>query len=160
MMLLITGTEIHPFDRLIEEIDRLAQSGRLFEPMFAQLGHTRHEPKPFSASSASGRCAGGSSRRASSSRTPARNRRCSVSSAASARSSCRGRSATKSTSTTTRSSSRSACTRSILVRRVVEMGDLGPAIEEERSRSAAKKKEWRPAELVAYLDGLLADWNL
>ena len=45
MNLVITGTEVHPFGRLIAEVDRIAASGTLAAPFFVQLGHNKQEPK-------------------------------------------------------------------------------------------------------------------
>jgi UDP-N-acetylglucosamine transferase subunit ALG13 len=44
MILVITGTEVHPFVRLIDEVDRLAKAGTLGEPLFVQLGHNKQPP--------------------------------------------------------------------------------------------------------------------
>jgi UDP-N-acetylglucosamine transferase subunit ALG13 len=45
VIFVVTGTEIHPFDRLIREVDRLRETGAIKDEVFVQLGHTRHEPK-------------------------------------------------------------------------------------------------------------------
>jgi UDP-N-acetylglucosamine transferase subunit ALG13 len=44
MILVITGTEVHPFVRLIDEADRIARAGTLGEPLFVQLGHNKQPP--------------------------------------------------------------------------------------------------------------------
>ncbi len=162
MMLLITGTEIHTFDRLIEAVDRLASANSLPEPMFIQLGHTRYEPK---------HCEyqrfisfGDMCKRIESSSL--------VISHAGAGSTLLCLQCGKRPIIVPRQKryKEHIDNHQILfaerlhafglVRTVVEMEDLGKAIAEERTRSAADKKEWRPTELIAYLDGQLSSWNL
>lgn len=45
MIVVITGMEIHPFDRLIRAVDQLVESGRLQLSVFIQRGHTPYQPK-------------------------------------------------------------------------------------------------------------------
>ena len=45
MILVITGTEVHPFDRLLKHVDGLVESGQITEEVFVQRGHTPYEPK-------------------------------------------------------------------------------------------------------------------
>lgn len=49
MIFVITGMEVHPFDRLLQKIDELVSSGQLTDEVFVQRGHTPYEPKhvPF-----------------------------------------------------------------------------------------------------------------
>lgn len=44
MIFLTVGTEF-PFDRLVRAIDELIGDGVLHEPVFGQIGHTRHRPR-------------------------------------------------------------------------------------------------------------------
>ncbi len=41
------GTHPQPFDRLLREIDKLVQQGRLKGKVFAQIGNSGYEPKNF-----------------------------------------------------------------------------------------------------------------
>jgi UDP-N-acetylglucosamine transferase subunit ALG13 len=45
MILVITGMEVHPFERLVRAIDELAASGSFDEPFFIQLGSCTYEPE-------------------------------------------------------------------------------------------------------------------
>jgi UDP-N-acetylglucosamine transferase subunit ALG13 len=162
MMLLITGTEIHPFDRLIEEIDRLAAANKLPEPMFVQLGHTKIEPAhcEFQRFISFGEMC----RRIESSSL--------VISHAGAGSTLLCLQCGKRPIIVPRQKKHrehvddhqilfaERLADFDLVRSVVEMSDLLRAIEEEWSRGLAEKREWHPKELVAYLEGLLGTWNL
>jgi UDP-N-acetylglucosamine transferase subunit ALG13 len=44
VILVITGTEVYPFERLVREVDRLQSSGAIGEDFFLQLGSTPGEP--------------------------------------------------------------------------------------------------------------------
>jgi UDP-N-acetylglucosamine transferase subunit ALG13 len=41
VILVITGTEVYPFERLVREVDRLQSTGAIGEDFFLQLGSTR-----------------------------------------------------------------------------------------------------------------------
>lgn len=45
MILVMTGTEVHPFDRLVRAADELQRTGALGEDFFIQLGSSRYEPR-------------------------------------------------------------------------------------------------------------------
>ena len=49
MITVITGMEVHPFDRLLQAIDERVAGGQIKDPVFVQRGHTPYEPKhvPF-----------------------------------------------------------------------------------------------------------------
>lgn len=44
MIFVITGMEVHPFDRLARAVDELARTGAVGEDFFVQLGTCRYEP--------------------------------------------------------------------------------------------------------------------
>ncbi|MEL6190247.1 MAG: glycosyltransferase, partial [Myxococcota bacterium] len=44
-IVVITGMEVHPFDRLLRAIDELVDQGTLKDEVFIQRGHTPYEPK-------------------------------------------------------------------------------------------------------------------
>lgn len=45
MILVITGMEVHPFDRLARGVDELARTAPLDEDFFIQLGTCKYEPR-------------------------------------------------------------------------------------------------------------------
>jgi UDP-N-acetylglucosamine transferase subunit ALG13 len=45
VILVITGMEVHPFDRLARAVDELQGAGTLGEEFFVQLGACRYEPR-------------------------------------------------------------------------------------------------------------------
>ncbi len=45
MILVITGMEVHPFDRLARAVDELAETGAVDEDFFLQLGTCSYEPR-------------------------------------------------------------------------------------------------------------------
>lgn len=49
MITVITGMEVHPFNRLLEAIDHAVASGTIKDNVFVQRGHTPYQPKnvPF-----------------------------------------------------------------------------------------------------------------
>lgn len=44
-IVVITGMEVHPFDRLLQGVDELVGRGTLQDEVFIQRGHTPYEPK-------------------------------------------------------------------------------------------------------------------
>lgn len=49
MIVVITGMEVHPFDRLLQTIDEAVRDEKLADEVFIQRGHTPYQPKhaPF-----------------------------------------------------------------------------------------------------------------
>jgi len=47
MIFITVGLEQFPFDRLLRAMDHLAESGTIQGPVFAQIGHSRYEPRHF-----------------------------------------------------------------------------------------------------------------
>jgi UDP-N-acetylglucosamine transferase subunit ALG13 len=45
VILVLTGTEVYPFGRLVEAVDELQRSGAVSEEFFLQLGSTPAEPR-------------------------------------------------------------------------------------------------------------------
>ena len=47
MIFVTLGSQKFPFDRLLQELDRLIEAGVITEPVFAQTGYSTYEPKHF-----------------------------------------------------------------------------------------------------------------
>lgn len=47
MIFVTVGSQKFPFNRLLKEIDRLVETGRIKEPVFAQTGYTSYVPKNY-----------------------------------------------------------------------------------------------------------------
>ena len=47
LIFVCVGSRPYQFNRLFEELDRLVYSGRVKEPLFAQIGASTYEPKSF-----------------------------------------------------------------------------------------------------------------
>ncbi|NOR15435.1 MAG: hypothetical protein GQ544_07010 [Candidatus Aminicenantes bacterium] len=45
MIFVTVGTHEQPFDRLVKEVDRLKQEGKIVEEVFIQTGYSTHEPR-------------------------------------------------------------------------------------------------------------------
>jgi UDP-N-acetylglucosamine transferase subunit ALG13 len=45
MIFVTVGTHEQPFDRLVSEVDRLKQEGKIAEDVFIQTGYSNHEPR-------------------------------------------------------------------------------------------------------------------
>ena len=45
MIFVTTGTDHHPFDRLVKEMDRLKGKGLIHDEVFIQSGSSRHKPE-------------------------------------------------------------------------------------------------------------------
>ena len=48
MIFVTLGSQKFPFDRLLQELDRLLEAGVIAEPVFAQTGYSTYTPKRFS----------------------------------------------------------------------------------------------------------------
>ena len=48
MIFVCTGTQIYQFNRLLEELDRLIENGKINDEIFAQIGASTYTPKNFS----------------------------------------------------------------------------------------------------------------
>lgn len=49
MIFVTLGSQKFPFDRLLQELDRLIEAGVITEPVFAQTGYSTYAPQHFSA---------------------------------------------------------------------------------------------------------------
>ena len=47
MIFVTLGSQKFPFDRLLQELDRLIEAGVIAEPVFAQTGYCTYAPKQF-----------------------------------------------------------------------------------------------------------------
>lgn len=47
MIMVVCGTQKFPLNRMLEELDRLIEQGRLTQEVFAQIGHSTYEPKRY-----------------------------------------------------------------------------------------------------------------
>ena len=47
MIFVTLGSQKFPFDRLLQELDRLIEAGVITEPVFAQTGYSAYAPKHF-----------------------------------------------------------------------------------------------------------------
>ena len=47
MIFVTLGSQKFPFDRLLQELDRLLEAGVITEPVFAQTGYSTYTPKHF-----------------------------------------------------------------------------------------------------------------
>lgn len=47
MILMVCGTQKFQLDRMLEEMDRLIETGAVTEEVFAQIGYSTYEPKHF-----------------------------------------------------------------------------------------------------------------
>lgn len=49
MIFVAVGTQKFPFNRLLSQLDILIETGKLQEPVFAQIGHSGYTPKHYEA---------------------------------------------------------------------------------------------------------------
>ena len=49
MIFVTLGSQKFPFDRLLQELDRLIEAGSITQPVFAQTGYSTYTPKHFTA---------------------------------------------------------------------------------------------------------------
>lgn len=49
MIFVTLGSQKFPFDRLLQELDRLIEAGIITQPVFAQTGYSTYAPRHFSA---------------------------------------------------------------------------------------------------------------
>ncbi|NOZ81737.1 MAG: beta(1,3)galactosyltransferase EpsH [Candidatus Micrarchaeota archaeon] len=47
MILVVVGTDTHPFDRLLKWVDDLVEEGKISEDVIAQIGHSNYIPKNY-----------------------------------------------------------------------------------------------------------------